>query len=687
MIKLNNFTIRYDHALILDSEFKANKGDFILVVGESGVGKSTFLNSLCLKKEFSGKYLLNNKVINAKDLDAFYYIEQEPQFIDQLRISEHISLFKNNNIELENKLKINDLLYQYPQELSAGEKKRVALYLALLRKPDVLIIDEPTTGLDEELSVIVSQILKEYSEQGYCVICSTHDICVRDYANIIYVIEHQKLKLLKDEPSHYIDSKFIMNKILFSRKHHILYLKRMLITNKLLFLFKYVSICIVTVSLVFNNTIIAFHTNNLNTLSANKFTVYNGNKNTPYSYTGDEYPISKSVLEKIKNIDHVIDIQEKVNLNYIHYLNENINLELDYDYLNEFKLIDKNKKVIKIKSLDKKSEENETYLNDIMVQSYCDIEQKNVEIDFNIDNGIFISKDLAKLLCDDYSELDGMSLQCILSIPYYDVDGVSSSSNESGDDYFINAVAAKKEKVSIPIKGILKSNKINDYDISGSQLIIFVPLSLYYSFEKTYPNSKDKFTIYWVINDEIRKAFIDEVPEKYKDEIKQTIYVSKWRPSGYDITVDNLENLEQVLCEIANLGLEASSVYLNTSSLQETLTSTKNMIKTFSIIIFLICIVCFSKFSKSRGKDLYNTRSYLQNAGLSHNEISEVLRNNAIINTIFEIIICTLLTALIVYIMNNLFIGYTEFSMKIILLNAIFVGVINIILPALLRRV
>lgn len=126
MIKLNNFTIRYDHALILDSEFKANKGDFILVVGESGVGKSTFLNSLCLKKEFSGKYLLNNKVINAKDLDAFYYIEQEPQFIDQLRISEHISLFKNNNIELENKLKINDLLYQYPQELSAGEKKRVA---------------------------------------------------------------------------------------------------------------------------------------------------------------------------------------------------------------------------------------------------------------------------------------------------------------------------------------------------------------------------------------------------------------------------------------------------------------------------------------------------------------------------------------------------------------------------------
>ena len=166
----------------------------LLIIGDSGVGKTTFLNILGgLLLPQSGSITLNGtnySDLSSKDLDKFRgknigIIFQSPYFVNNLNLMDNLlfSLFLSKNhqdknvvIELLNQVGLKDKIYSKPNDLSQGEKQRASIALALIKKPNLILADEPTSSLDDNNCDLVVSLLKEQSQLSKCkLIIITHD--------------------------------------------------------------------------------------------------------------------------------------------------------------------------------------------------------------------------------------------------------------------------------------------------------------------------------------------------------------------------------------------------------------------------------------------------------------------------------------------------------------------------------
>ena len=175
-------------------DFCLESTEDLLILGDSGVGKTTFLNILGgLLLPQSGSITLNGtnySDLNSKDLDKFRgknigIIFQSPYFVNNLNLVDNLlfSLFLSKNqqdknvvIELLNQVGLKDKIYSKPNDLSQGEKQRASIALALIKKPNLILADEPTSSLDDNNCNLVVSLLKEQSQLSKCkLIIITHD--------------------------------------------------------------------------------------------------------------------------------------------------------------------------------------------------------------------------------------------------------------------------------------------------------------------------------------------------------------------------------------------------------------------------------------------------------------------------------------------------------------------------------
>jgi len=175
-------------------DFCLESTEDLLIIGDSGVGKTTFLNILGgLLLPQSGSITLNGtnySDLSSKDLDKFRgknigIIFQSPYFVNNLNLMDNLlfSLFLSQNqqdknvvIELLNQVGLNDKIYSKPNDLSQGEKQRASIALALVKKPNLILADEPTSSLDDNNCDLVVSLLKEQSQLNKCkLIIITHD--------------------------------------------------------------------------------------------------------------------------------------------------------------------------------------------------------------------------------------------------------------------------------------------------------------------------------------------------------------------------------------------------------------------------------------------------------------------------------------------------------------------------------
>ena len=177
-------------------DLEIQKGEIVSIIGKSGAGKTTLLQIIgTLDKANSGKVEINGvdvSVLNDKELAEFRnkhigFIFQFHQLLPEFNALENVMMpamigrmdwkeAEKRATELLTDLGLGERLTHKPNELSGGEKQRVAAARALMMKPDVILADEPSGSLDEENKRELHKLLKQMQDQyNQTIVIVTHD--------------------------------------------------------------------------------------------------------------------------------------------------------------------------------------------------------------------------------------------------------------------------------------------------------------------------------------------------------------------------------------------------------------------------------------------------------------------------------------------------------------------------------
>jgi putative ABC transport system ATP-binding protein len=180
-------------------DFEAYPGEFIVVLGPSGSGKSTFLNIIGgLDRATSGEaWFQDHDLIHADDHSLTIYRRDHVGFVFQfynlvpsLTARENVALvteIARAPMKPEDALAMVDLqdrMDHFPAQLSGGEQQRVAIARAIVKRPEVLLCDEPTGALDSKTGVRVLEALTHVNaEIGATTLIITHNVAIQDIAH------------------------------------------------------------------------------------------------------------------------------------------------------------------------------------------------------------------------------------------------------------------------------------------------------------------------------------------------------------------------------------------------------------------------------------------------------------------------------------------------------------------------
>ena len=211
-IEVKEVWFRYEKEsvdVIRDLSFQVNKGEFYALVGGNGTGKSTTLSLLCrIRSPYRGKIVLDGQDIR-KFSDRELYngylgvLPQNPQslFLKKTVLEDLYSVIGGKKEKTSPEYPINmkkekaiegivslthleGLLERHPYDLSGGEQQRLALAKVLLLRPKILLMDEPTKGMDAEYKEELGEILKKLQQHGITIFMISHDVeFVAEYAD------------------------------------------------------------------------------------------------------------------------------------------------------------------------------------------------------------------------------------------------------------------------------------------------------------------------------------------------------------------------------------------------------------------------------------------------------------------------------------------------------------------------
>ena len=173
-ITVKNLTFSYDEKCLVENlNFDISNGSIGLIKGESGSGKSTLLNVIAgLKKADSGNVVCNNKVYMDKNTflpperRRIGYVFQDFALFPHINAKKNITYALNKDFlhidHMTLALNLNDHLHKMPHELSGGQQQRVAIARAIAMRPNLLILDEPFSNLDQKNGFEAQKIISKY---------------------------------------------------------------------------------------------------------------------------------------------------------------------------------------------------------------------------------------------------------------------------------------------------------------------------------------------------------------------------------------------------------------------------------------------------------------------------------------------------------------------------------------------
>tara|TARA_B100001094_G_scaffold332233_1_gene403438 strand:+ start:2582 stop:3250 length:669 start_codon:yes stop_codon:yes gene_type:complete len=180
---------RDDHVLI-DINLSINSGEIVSILGPSGCGKTTLLRIIAgLEDQLSGTIKINGKIVGNEDFilppekRCIGLVVQDKALFPHLNVLDNVSFGiqkdKNKYTVAKNYLRlfeVEKLAYKFPHEISGGEQQRVALARAMAPCPEILLLDEPFSALDQNLkSQLHHETKKIFKEKGVTVLIVSHD--------------------------------------------------------------------------------------------------------------------------------------------------------------------------------------------------------------------------------------------------------------------------------------------------------------------------------------------------------------------------------------------------------------------------------------------------------------------------------------------------------------------------------
>ena len=219
IVQLQSVTKRYGHGagertVLADVNLSVNAGSFTGLIGPSGSGKSTVLN-LCglVDQPTEGKILWQGLELNYRNQQTCSQLRRsEIGFIfQQFNLVPVMTVRDNIGIALtllggsvkENQRAVDEILDQVgltehankkPTELSGGQCQRVAIARALVKRPKLVIADEPTANLDADTALIVTELLQTLAQKRHsAVLLATHDPRLSQWCDELHQVEHSHI--------------------------------------------------------------------------------------------------------------------------------------------------------------------------------------------------------------------------------------------------------------------------------------------------------------------------------------------------------------------------------------------------------------------------------------------------------------------------------------------------------------
>ena len=620
MIEIKNLNISFGDKVILNNaSFHTSPGVLTIIKGKSGSGKSTFLKAFQFAYEC--EYIYEGQRMDELDQDSrqqFIYdhmvnVPQIPLFIEGMTIEEHIKQlvklgYQRNDI-YEEKFGIASLKKKYPRNLSGGEKTRVAIYLAIMSQPEILILDEPTAALDASYAIEMIKYLKEYAEEGHYVIVATHDQRMIEEADVLYKVDQTLILEKENQRETSLISQIPHNHKLFNlRFSH----RTFRIVMNILVAFTMI-ICAYSYNIYGHYN--ASYEQKINTIASRDLTVYKEKmSNDYYSYNGSEFPMTQSDYKKIKSVKNI----ESVKWRYEKEYNDVMRLGLDTETQLKYQ---------EAKLTGKKC--NQT-INLVSMQVYEDEDDyTNLTVKHNDNKGVYISNQLLSNqdISVDSINMDDLKLKFYLPIPMYDASGITQTGIDlEGSEYVdVNTVLVDLVEVELPVRGILKEGteiSSNSYNGTGS---IYVPRSVVNQYRKTYHATQSK-VLYGVPGAEGTdyKYYEGSLPSTYTmSDVDQVIVETPWKPGAYTVRVDSLKNIDQVTKQLEKLGFNVEGAFVDNSAINKILSNNKKVLIQFMIIVFILLYGFYFYLKYLILKEEKQTRDFLYNLGFTTKRISK----------------------------------------------------------------
>ncbi|MHA1585170.1 MAG: ABC transporter ATP-binding protein [Promethearchaeota archaeon] len=203
-------------------DLNIKKGEFIVILGPSGAGKTTLLNQIGgIDHPSKGEIIVSNtnlhdfsnEQLNDYRRTSVGWVFQFFNLVDSLRVWENVGLslefqnvkdrkeIKQRSYEILKKVGLEGKEMRFPSQLSGGEQQRVAIARALVKKPAIIVADEPTGNLDYVTGEKIAGLMQSLNEKEHITfIIVSHDIAITKFADRVFHLKMGKIDYVDDHP-------------------------------------------------------------------------------------------------------------------------------------------------------------------------------------------------------------------------------------------------------------------------------------------------------------------------------------------------------------------------------------------------------------------------------------------------------------------------------------------------------